>query len=100
MKKYTTTKKAKLDLHFLELKNGQTPQETVERLLDAFLTKYLLCTSVKLEIVVGRGIGSTRFINGKNPVKHYTEQYLRRMNCPFREGSILFNEDGVIWVEW
>ncbi len=100
MKISTTIQKAKLDLHFLELKNGATPQETVERLVDNFLTKYLLCRSVKLEIVVGRGIGSTRFIDGKNPVRFYAEQYLKQMNCPFRGGDVAFGEDGIIWVEW
>jgi hypothetical protein len=100
MKKINTIQNAKLDLHFLKLRTGETPQECVERSLDAFLTKYLLFPSVKLEIVVGRGIGSTRFINGKNPVRFYVEQYLKQMNCPFREGNMVFNEDGIIWVEW
>jgi hypothetical protein len=100
MKKQPQTQKAKLDLHHLTLKNGQTPQETVERLVDQFLTKYLLCDSVKLEIVVGRGIGSTRFIDGKNPIRHYVENYLTKMNCPFRSGDVMFGQDGVIFVEW
>lgn len=72
----------------------------VELSLDNFLRPYLHRNQVRLRIVVGKGTRSQVLIAGKNPLRHYTELYLQKMNLPFREGREWEGQAGVLIVEW
>ena len=54
---------------------------------------------IKLGIVVGKGVRSKNKINGKNPLRFYTEQYLNHCSFEWRNGRFGEGEDGVIVVE-
>jgi hypothetical protein len=90
----------KLDLHNLHTEPGESYYDATIRNLDKFMTKYLLLPSASLEIVVGKGIGSKNFINGKNPLRHYVEGYLVSIGCSYSGGNFLNNTEGVIIVRW
>ena len=90
----------KLDLHDLNPEFGETYQEAAIRSLDKFMSKYLHLKSADLEIVVGKGIGSKNFIQGKNPLRYYVEGYLESIGCEFTGGSYLNNTEGVVLVRW
>ncbi len=90
----------KLDLHDLQADFGESYYDAAIRVLDRFMLKYLQLPSANLEIVVGKGIGSKNFINGKNPLRHYVEQYLDSIGCEYSGGSYLNNTEGVIIVRW
>jgi Smr domain len=90
----------KLDLHDLQPEFGESYYEAAIRVLDNFMSKYLQLKSADLEIVVGKGIGSKNFINGKNPLRYYVEQYLDSVGCEYSGGNYLNNTEGVVIVRW
>jgi Smr domain len=90
----------KLDLHDLQPEFGESYYDAAIRVLDNFMSKYLQLKSADLEIVVGKGIGSKNFINGKNPLRYYVEQYLDSVGCEYSGGSYLNNTEGVVIVRW
>ena len=75
------------------------PQE-VELILDSFIAPFLQRRSVRLIIIVGKGIGSRRTIGGKNPLRYYTERYLNALQLPYRQGAYHEGQEGVIIVEF
>ena len=75
-------------------------RQEVEGYLDRFLRLYLYRERVALRIVVGKGINSSSSIQGTNPLRYYTEQYLRRLDLPHRNGQLWEGQEGVIIVEW
>jgi Smr domain len=74
-------------------------QQEVEVLLDRFLLPYMNKKNITLRIVVGKGINSNTNINGKNPLRFYTEQYLKSLGFNYRNGSYNEGQEGVIIVE-
>jgi hypothetical protein len=89
----------KLDLHNFK-PNGFSVQKDLEEILDRFFSPLMPLESCRIELIVGKGINSKRFINKKNPLRYYTEIYLQKLNLNFREGGFLNGQDGVIIVEW
>ena len=89
-----------IDLHNLELQNGQTPAEAVEYKLDQFLTPLLLKKLIIVRIVVGKGLTSSRVINGKNPLRHYTENYLIKLGIAWTDASEINGGYGVVQCVW
>jgi DNA-nicking Smr family endonuclease len=94
------TRQDTLDLHCLKKLAGETPEEAVSRTLDKFMLNYILRKTAKITIVVGKGMGSKNYINGKNPLRHYTEMYLEKAGCPWRDGDYSNGQEGVIIVQW
>jgi hypothetical protein len=93
-------KRYKLDLHnFKPIDYGLLEIE-LEFKLDSFLRPLLNLKSCKIEIVVGKGLNSKRFINGKNPLRFYTEKYLQKLNLDYKEGGYFEGQDGVLIVHW
>jgi hypothetical protein len=89
-----------LDLHHLEPNLGESVEEAVARVMDNFMSRYLLQKTVDISIIVGKGLRSTRFINGKNPLRHYVENYLTRVGCSWTNGDWTTGQEGVIRVRW
>lgn len=74
-------------------------QSEIEVILDQFLAPCLNRSRFCVTIIVGKGANSKRFINGKNPLRYYTEQYLKKLGLPFRNGQFHEGQEGVIVVE-
>ena len=89
-----------LDLHHLEPNPGESIEEAIHRVMDKFMSPLLMQKSVDLSIIVGKGLRSTRFINGKNPLRHYVENYLTRVGCSWTNGDWTTGQEGVIRVRW
>lgn len=92
---------ATVDLH------GQNRTfEEVCLLIDRFLvmqriinTNYLKkYKKLRLGIIVGKGNGSKRLINGKNPLRHWAEVYLKSTDHIFSQSSEI-DQTGVIVLE-
>lgn len=79
-----------LNLRGVKFQDLSNLQDEVELELDRFLTPFLTSKSSnrKITIVVGRGLNSTRLIEGKNPLRFYTEQYLQKLGMNWR-GNVL-----------
>ncbi|GAB4145979.1 MAG: hypothetical protein OHK0017_06190 [Patescibacteria group bacterium] len=74
----------------------------VELLLDRFLRPYLQSKNFRgtAVILVGRGLNSQRYIQGKNPLRYYTEQYLLRLGLSFANASVNQGGEGAIKVSF
>lgn len=78
-----------LNLRNLRAWHGSYLDKEIFLLIDKFVMPYL--TSKKrhvLEIIVGRGLNSSQFIDGKNPTRYYCEQYLTKLNLHWKNHSI------------
>ena len=93
-------KKSTLDLHSIRPLPGESHQECVFRLVDKFITPYLFKPTANLRIIVGKGLGSKKFINGKNLLRYCTELYLDSVGIEYKEGSFIDGQEGVIKIEW
>lgn len=87
-----------LDLHNLSFSSWLEIEDKVHRKLDKFLYPLLQnnnanCTA---QIIVGRGLNSKRFIEGKNPMRYYTENYLAQVGLIWKNGE--YQNDGIIYV--
>ncbi len=89
-----------LDLHHIRFLSGESPQEAVYRELDKFMTRWFLSRSADITIIVGKGLGSKKFINGKNMLRHYTEEYLTLAGCEWTNDKDWAGQEGVIRVRW
>jgi hypothetical protein len=89
-----------LDLHHLEPQPEESVQEAVTRVMDKFMTPHLQKHTVDISIIVGKGMRSTRFIDGKNPLRVYVENYLSRVGCSWTNGDWANGQEGVIRVRW
>ena len=97
-----------VDLHNLN-GAGQTVDEhdvwnAIEEFLNKMRQKHAQILKkgfvIKVGIVVGKGVRSKNKINGKNPLRFYTEQYLDHCEYGWRNGRVGEGEDGVIVVEF
>lgn len=91
-----------LNLHELHFEAEFVVQEEVEELVDNFVTPYLTRKSANpltLKIIVGKGLHSHHFIDGKNPLRYYTEEYLNATNLNFRNAPEHEGGRGVILVD-
>ncbi len=95
-----SSKLTTLDLHNLRPIPGESVEEAVYRVLDRFMTKFLIQKTVDVTIIVGKGLGSKKFINGKNPLRYYTEQYLHKVGCHWSDGDWLTGQDGSLRIRW
>lgn len=95
-----TDKNSTLDLHHIRPLPGEPYQDCVFRIVDKFVTPYLLKPTGKLRIIVGKGLGSKKFINGKNLLRYYVELYLNQVGLYYTEGEIFDGQEGVIKIEW
>jgi DNA-nicking Smr family endonuclease len=68
-----------LDLHSLYFEGESFVQLELEEVLDNFLAPHIMEESGELVIITGKGIHSKHFIEGKNPLKYYTEIYLDKL---------------------
>jgi hypothetical protein len=89
-----------LDLHHLRFGAGESVEECVNRKLDNFMSRYLLCKSVDITIIVGKGLGSKKTINGKNPLRYYTEVYLKNLGCEWTNGDFMTGQEGSLRICW
>jgi|688.fasta_scaffold157733_3 hypothetical protein len=67
-------------------------ENEIEIVLDRFLNPFLNSKSGnqnrKIEIVVGRGLNSNTFIDGKNPLRFYTEMYLHKTGFDWKNNGL------------
>ncbi len=74
-----------LNLHQMYFEGESFVQEDLEEVLDFFVTPFLLDpTPDELLIITGKGIHSKHFINGKNPLRYYTELYLNEVGIDWQ----------------
>ena len=91
---------ATLDLHQLYFESEIFVQEELEQVLDSFVTPFLVDqTTQTVLIVTGKGIHSRHFINGKNPLRYYTEQYLNNVKLSWQYQAQAHGGKGAILVE-
>lgn len=86
-----------LNLRSAKFKDLSDLQNEVELILDKFLRSFLLSNKAKtnLCIIVGRGLNSTTFIKGKNPLRFYTENYLDKVGIVWKNNLL---NSGIIEV--
>jgi hypothetical protein len=72
-----------LNLHELYFEGSSFIQEELEEVLDDFVAPNLV-KPTKLLIITGKGIHSKHFIQGKNPLRYYTEKYLEKVGIPWK----------------
>ena len=96
----TRSRIPELNLRAKSFAGQESLQQEVEGYLDRFLRPHLYRERVILRIVVGKGINSSTYIQGTNPLRHYTERYLRRLGLAYRNGQLWEGQEGVIIVEW
>jgi hypothetical protein len=91
-----------LDLHRLWFESESFVQEEVELELDRFVTPFLRVkpgrSSIRLTIVVGKGIHSHHFIEGKNPLRYYTEIYLQEVGLAWKNADNFHGGQGAIVI--
>lgn len=69
-----------LNLHNLYFEGESFVEEELEEVLDNFISPYLINSEhCELLIISGKGIHSRHFIEGKNPLRYYTERYLAKI---------------------
>lgn len=88
-----------LNLRSIRFDLGSDLGFQVEAIIDAFITPHLIQNKgQKLCLIVGKGTNSKQFINGKNPLRYYTESYLQKLNLKFENGGYGEGQEGVILV--
>jgi hypothetical protein len=60
----------------------------LDRFLNPFLNSKSGNQNRKIEIVVGRGLNSNTFIDGKNPLRFYTEMYLHKTGFDWKNNGL------------
>jgi DNA-nicking Smr family endonuclease len=89
-----------LNLHELCFEGEGFVQEELEEILDGFVSPFLLDKHTqKLLIITGKGIHSRHFINGKNPLRYYTEIYLDKIQVDWYHTDIEHGGVGAIVVD-
>lgn len=91
--------KRELNLRNTQFQNSNHIQQEVEHLVDSFVRPFLQQRNMALRIIVGKGVNSKRFINGKNPLRYYTENYLNILGLNWRNGQQWEGQEGVVIVE-
>ncbi|MEM1312170.1 MAG: hypothetical protein AAGF07_01765 [Patescibacteria group bacterium] len=87
-------------MHNLQPLPQESVVEAVERVLDKFMTPLLHQQNVEIVIIVGNGLHSNRFINGKNPLRVYVENYLVKLGVDWASADLERNFEGMIRVHW
>lgn len=88
-----------LDLHNFQASGWQFFETELFYKLDSFIFERIKSgQALKLEIIVGKGLSSKKWIEGKNPLRFYTEKYLNQANLEWNNGTYLNGGDGVILV--
>jgi hypothetical protein len=110
MNKYSgySTVQDSIDLHNLNGIGKSVSQNDVRNVLDDYFQKMAQKFSLKLKkgfvvklgVIVGKGTRSKNTINGKNPLRAFTEEYLNQVGYNWRNGRFGEGEDGVIVVEF
>lgn len=54
---------------------------------------------IQVRLIVGKGLNSRTHINGKHPVRFYTEQYLTKLGLSWREADYWSGQEGVLLVD-
>src|SRR4051812_12348154 len=93
-----------LDLHHLQFDSYLEIESKIFHTIDQFLYPILQKSRTaglpqQIKIIVGKGLNSTSQIEGKNPLRYYTEKYLFMLNIKFRSGSYVDGQEGVIVAE-
>lgn len=93
-----------LDLHHLNGKGNPVNEQDVWLALDRFIVKIKLENTrqiksglcVKINIIVGKGLQSKNLINGKNPLRYFTENYLNLCGYNYKDGDYFTGQNGTI----
>jgi hypothetical protein len=96
-----------IDLHNLNGPGQYIEQRDVFHELDSFIEdmkqKYAgnikKFGRVKIGIICGKGNHSRRQIHGKNPLRVFTERYIKQCGYQWRNGKVSEGEHGVIVVD-
>jgi len=84
---------------YTEIKPGPISQMEYECLLDRFIRINSNSKKVsRVRIITGKGLRSKNFINNKNPIRFYTEQYLIKTGYSWVEEDYFFG-GGTVLVE-
>ncbi len=74
-----------LNLHQTYFDGESFVEEELEEVLDSFIAPFLIThDEEELLIITGKGIHSKHFIDGKNPLRYYTEKYLDSVGIPWQ----------------
>lgn len=89
-----------LNLHQLYFEGESFVEEEVEEVVDNFVSPYLLSQNrEELMIITGKGIHSKHFIEGKNPLRYYTENYLDKIGFTWKYADAKHGSYGAILVQ-
>jgi DNA-nicking Smr family endonuclease len=89
-----------LNLHQLYFEGESFVEEEIEEIVDNFMSPYLMSQGgEELRIITGKGIHSKHFINGKNPLRYYTEKYLDKIGFAWKYADERHGGCGAIVIQ-
>jgi hypothetical protein len=99
--------KPTIDLHNLNGVGKHIDQNDVWHALDRFIrqTKLNKARQIKsgicvpISIIVGKGLQSKNLIQGKNPLRFHTEEYLKMCGYSWKNPNFLTGSEGTIIAE-
>jgi hypothetical protein len=68
--------------------------------IQKFLLVHLQKKTFMAKIIVGKGLNSQNFIQGKNPLRFYTENYLAQLNINFKDTDFTWDLSPTILLWW
>jgi hypothetical protein len=78
-----------LNIKTIHVEDVQFMRSEIEQALDKFLLPFLRSNkNQKVEIIVGRGLNSNFFIEGKHSSLYYTEIYLNKLGLDWRISAL------------
>ncbi len=87
-----------LNLRQISFDNHLQSQGEIELVLDKFIAPLLQRQGISAKIIVGKGMNSSTFIDGKHPLRYYTECYLSKLGLYWKNGFLTEGKEGVIVV--
>lgn len=88
-----------IDLHKIRINNDFSVQSQVEDFLEKQIRPFLYHKNMKICLIVGKGLNSKKMIEGKNPVRFYTENFLNNLGFNWQNENSFWGDSGIIWVD-
>ena len=95
-----TKKIPTLDLHHISLDYDLSVEFQIQSKIQTFLLPHLQRQTFIAKIIVGKGLNSQNFIQGTNPLRFYTQNYLTTLNISFKDTDFTWDMSPSILLWW